>query len=74
MFDFSAVSAAWEIIFDCIIGFNTLVVLVCLRVIDFLLTYFWFFTVFNVLWIFLALVFKNNSKCSLAWVVSGSFC
>ena len=61
MFDFSTVSAAWEIIFDCIIGFNILVVLVCLRVIDFLVKYFWFFTVFEVLWIFLALVFKNNS-------------
>ena len=61
MFDFSTVSAAWEIIFDSIIGFNKLVVLVYLRVIDFLLTYFWFFTVFDVLWIFLALVFKNNS-------------
>ena len=61
MLDFFTVSAAWETIFDCIIGFNTLVVLVCLRVTDFLLTYFLFFTVFDVMWIFLTLVFKNNS-------------
>ena len=73
MFDDFTVSAAWETTFHCIIGLNELVVLVCLRVTVFFLTYFWFFRVFDVLWIFLILVFKNNLYYSVAWVVSGIF-
>ena len=66
IFGFSIISASWEIIFDSIIGFTKLeVVLGCPRAIDFLLPFFGFFTVFDVLEIFFFLFFKNNSYCSI---------
>ena len=62
MFGFSTVSASWEIIFDCIIGFNKLeVILSSLGVTDVLLPFFGFFKVFDVLEIFVSSFFKNSS-------------
>ena len=60
MFAFSRISSSWVIIFDCVIGFYCLeAVLGCLTVTDLMLLLLGFFTVFDVLWIFLTFVFKN---------------
>ena len=56
MFGFSTVSVSFEIILDCIIGFNKLeVVLGCLRLKDFLLLFYEFCAV----WEFFSVIFQK---------------
>ena len=61
MFDFSTVSTFWEIILDCVIGFDKLeVVLGLLPAAGFILLLFGFYAVFDSFWIFSPLFLKNN--------------
>ena len=73
LFGYSVASTFWEIIFDRVIGFDRLeVVLGHLAVAVCMLLLLWVFTVFYSLWIFLPLLLRNNSNCSLDLVGSSN--
>ena len=73
LFGYSVASTFWEIIFDRVIEFDRLeVVLGHLAVAVCMLLLLWVFTVFYSLWIFLPLLLRNNSNCSLDLVGSSN--